>query len=242
MDNEALSTPASTIVTGNFDEFNSNLQVHALKATRNALALPPDVAFHRSIDSMFSQDLEEFSSRVLSLTNKLISLVATADTSNSSRGKGKGKLENHDDVVDNFHSLIVDSMDQLLERTVSIYCFAPRSIFSQLYRTSVLTNSSASRNRPRLQSIIQNKRLQRSASFCSATLPFSNSMASLLKTVMWIQLFNMPRIFKSHNYPSNERSKITKLPGTPRCRINTTHTYPWATTIVMLEPIPQRLP
>jgi len=115
MDGEASS---STVSARNFDVFNSDIQANALKTTRNALTLPSDVAFHRSIDTDFARDLDDFSSRVLSLTNKLLLLAATADTIQS--GKGKGKLENQDDVVDNFHSLVVDSMDQLLERTVSI--------------------------------------------------------------------------------------------------------------------------
>lgn len=109
-----------SIAAGNFDDFNSQLQAKTLKATRSALALPPDVAFHRSMDSSFSRDLDAFSSGVLSLTNKLLNMVATADYSQSARTKGKAKLENQDDVVDSFQSLVVDSMDQLLERTVSI--------------------------------------------------------------------------------------------------------------------------
>jgi exosome complex exonuclease RRP6 len=106
-------------MSGTFDGFNSQLQAKTLKATRSALALPMDVAFHRSMDTSFSKDLDVFSSRVLSLTNKLLALVANADPTQSARTKGKAKLENQDDVVDNFHSVVVDSMDQLLERTVS---------------------------------------------------------------------------------------------------------------------------
>ena len=90
----------------------------ALNATRSAAGLPTDIQFHRSIDSEFAEDLDTFSSRVLALTNNLLSLVATADPSQSSRLKGKAKLQTQDDVVDDFHSLVVDSMDQLLERTV----------------------------------------------------------------------------------------------------------------------------
>jgi hypothetical protein len=55
---------------------------------------------------------------LLDMTNKLLNLVSTVDQMQTSRGKGKAKLENQDDVVDNFHSLVVDSMDQLLEKTV----------------------------------------------------------------------------------------------------------------------------
>ena len=117
MDLPALSS--ANIASGNFDDFNSQLQAKALKATRSALALPTDVAFHRSMDSSFSKDLDDFSSGVLSLTNKLLVLVSTADPAQSARAKSKAKLENQDDVLDNFRSLVVDSMDQLLERTVS---------------------------------------------------------------------------------------------------------------------------
>ncbi|KAF9468748.1 hypothetical protein BDZ94DRAFT_1304497 [Collybia nuda] len=114
-----MSTQASSssFTSENFDHYNTHLQANALKATRSALALPADISFHRSMDSSFSQDLEVFSSKVLSLTNNLLSLVATADTTQLSRIKGKAKLEDQDDVVDNFHSMVVDSMDQLLERT-----------------------------------------------------------------------------------------------------------------------------
>ncbi|GLB45506.1 putative HRDC domain containing protein [Lyophyllum shimeji] len=112
----ASEASSSTLTSTTYDEFNSQLQTNALKATRNALALPSDVAFHRSMDPTFARDLDVFSSRVLSLTNKVLALVATADAT-SSRAKGKGKLETQDDVIDNFHALVVDPMDQLLERT-----------------------------------------------------------------------------------------------------------------------------
>lgn len=117
MDNKAAS--GSTHITpAAFDSFNTKLQTLALNATRNVLTLPGDIAFHRSIDSAFAKDIDVFSQRVLDLTNKLLNLVDTADLAKS-KGKGKAKLESQDDVVDSFHSLVVDSMDQLLERTVS---------------------------------------------------------------------------------------------------------------------------
>ncbi|KAF7330926.1 Exosome complex exonuclease RRP6 [Mycena venus] len=108
---------SSTLSSTSFSDFNSKVQTAALNATRGAAGLPTDIPFHRSIDSDLAEDLDAFSSRVLSLTNNLLSLVATADSSQSSRRKGKAKLQSQDDVVDDFHSLIVDSMDQLLERT-----------------------------------------------------------------------------------------------------------------------------
>ncbi|KAJ7089360.1 ribonuclease H-like domain-containing protein [Mycena belliarum] len=108
---------SSTLSSTSFSEFNDKVQAAALSATRSAAGLPTDLAFHRSMDSEFAEDLDAFSAQVLSLTNNLLSLVTTADPSQSNRRKGKAKLQNQDDVVDDFHSLIVDSMDQLLERT-----------------------------------------------------------------------------------------------------------------------------
>ena len=106
-----LLTPAG------FDVCNAKLQATALTTTRKAVSLPSDVAFYRSMDHSFAEDLDAFSDRVLHVTNKLLNLVGTVDQSQGVRGKGK--LASQDDVVDNFHSLVVDSMDQLLEKTVS---------------------------------------------------------------------------------------------------------------------------
>ncbi|KAJ7896101.1 ribonuclease H-like domain-containing protein [Mycena olivaceomarginata] len=106
---------SSTLSSSSFPDFNSKVQTAALNATRSAAGLPADIQFHRSIDPDLAEDLDAFSSRVLSLTNNILSLVATADPS-SSRRKGKAKLQTQDDVVDDFHSLVVDCMDQMLER------------------------------------------------------------------------------------------------------------------------------
>jgi exosome complex exonuclease RRP6 len=102
----------SKITAASFEEFNASLQGAALKATKHALSLPADLAFHRSIDPELSRELEAASARVLSITNNLLTLVS------STRGKGKLKLECQDDVMDSFQSLVVDAMDQLLEKAV----------------------------------------------------------------------------------------------------------------------------
>ncbi|KAL0578562.1 exosome nuclease subunit [Marasmius crinis-equi] len=108
-----MASKDGVVNSGSFDEFNTQLQGSALKTTRNSMLLPADISYHRSMDSEFSREIDLFSSRVLSLTNKLLTLAGTAHPT----GKGKGRLEDEDDIVDNFHSFVVDSMDQLLERT-----------------------------------------------------------------------------------------------------------------------------
>ncbi len=98
-----------------FDHINAHLPGAALKATRNAALLPADISFHKTMDQDFAQDLDEFSSKVLSITNRLLELSSTID----SAGKGKAKLESQDDVLDSFESCVVDRIDLLLERVVS---------------------------------------------------------------------------------------------------------------------------
>ncbi|KAJ7050877.1 ribonuclease H-like domain-containing protein [Mycena amicta] len=109
-----MAAESSKLSSSNLLEFNGKVQTAALNATRSAVGLPADIKFHRSMDAGLADELDAFSARVLSLTNNLLTLVSTSD---ASRRKGKARLQSQDDVVDDFHSLVVDSMDQLLERT-----------------------------------------------------------------------------------------------------------------------------
>ena len=129
-------SPKNLLTSASFDVCNTKLQATALTTIRKAVSLPSDVAFHRSIDHSFAQDLDTFSERVLLVTNKLLNLVAaTVDHHHQPKGilggKGKRKLASQDDVVDNFHSLVVDSMDHLLEKTVSFSTTTLSCIISQ---------------------------------------------------------------------------------------------------------------
>ncbi|EMD39730.1 hypothetical protein CERSUDRAFT_112032 [Gelatoporia subvermispora B] len=108
-----MAPPASLTPAG-FNDYNAALQGAALTATRHAAAFPADLAFHRSMDRPLARALDAASARVLALTNRLVGLAHTAQA--SGKGKGKEKIESEDDVVDRFHSLVVDAMDQLLER------------------------------------------------------------------------------------------------------------------------------
>jgi exosome complex exonuclease RRP6 len=101
-----MMASTSNLTTENFDKFNEELQSVALKATRNSLLLPSDISYHKSMDHELATELDLFSTRLLRLTNKLIGL----------NGKGKARLESKEDVLDNFHSIVVDAMDQLLEK------------------------------------------------------------------------------------------------------------------------------
>ncbi|GBE85266.1 Exosome complex exonuclease rrp6 [Sparassis crispa] len=113
---DASSSSSTKLHPSGFNTYNTQLQSAALKATKCAVGIPSDLAFHRSIDRGFARDIDACSGRVLALTNRLLALASTADASADARRKGKAKLESTDDVVDNFHSLVIDSMDQLLER------------------------------------------------------------------------------------------------------------------------------
>ena len=113
------SGSSSKTVTDEFDKYYSTLQNAALKATKHSVGLPSDLSFYRSLDKDFSRELDVSSERILTLTNRILTLASASDSSKSS--KGKNRLEDQDDFVDRFESLIVERMDQLLERAVSAY-------------------------------------------------------------------------------------------------------------------------
>jgi exosome complex exonuclease RRP6 len=119
------SSTSSSISSANFDDFNAKLQAAALKATRHALSIPSDVAFRRSVDPQFAQNLEALSSRVLTLTNRILAFISTADNSNLLQNKGKSRLNDLSDVVDNFSSIVVDPVDLLFEGVVSLIGTVP---------------------------------------------------------------------------------------------------------------------
>ncbi|KAF8495725.1 ribonuclease H-like domain-containing protein [Russula emetica] len=110
---DSSQTPLSK---SEFDGNYAQLQNSALKATKHAAGLPADLAFHRSVDSDLAKDLETCSKRVVSMTNALLDLASTIGNSKSAKEKGKGRLQDEDDFVDRFGALIVEPMDQLLER------------------------------------------------------------------------------------------------------------------------------
>lgn len=118
-----MAPEATALDPDGFNDFYTNLQALAVTTTRGALALPADVDFHRSLNAGFARDLESIEGRVLGLTNKLLELAAGggyATINSKDTRRGNNKLEDEEDVLDNFHSVVVDAMDQLLERTVSL--------------------------------------------------------------------------------------------------------------------------
>ncbi|KAH9922677.1 uncharacterized protein B0H18DRAFT_1017430 [Fomitopsis serialis] len=110
------STSTAALTPASFNDYNTALQTAALKATKHSAQLPADIPFHRSVDRGFAKDLDAASARVLALTNRLLALVSTTDSSAAAKRKGKARLESEDDVVDSFHAMVVDPVDQLLER------------------------------------------------------------------------------------------------------------------------------
>jgi exosome complex exonuclease RRP6 len=109
------STPAITpaepsITVDTFTAYSDAVQAAALHTTRlAATSLPSDLPFHRSIDSALASDVDAFSARVLGLTSRLI-LLASGKT---------GRLQDEEDIVDEFVRNIGDSMEGILEGTDS---------------------------------------------------------------------------------------------------------------------------
>ena len=101
-----------------FEDYNLKLQAAILSPTKHAFSLTPDIQFHKSIDRDFAEEIEACSTKVLSITNKLLTLAASSTTNIASGGKAR-VIVDQDDVVDDLDSVVVDVMDQLLERVVS---------------------------------------------------------------------------------------------------------------------------
>ncbi|KAI6114233.1 ribonuclease H-like domain-containing protein [Pisolithus sp. B1] len=100
------------ITRDNFEVCSNTLQATALDVTRLAASsLPPDLAFHRSVDQSLAHDLDSLSTRVLGLANRIIQLSSKDNAANF------GRLEDEEDVVDEFSRNIVDAMEGMLERT-----------------------------------------------------------------------------------------------------------------------------
>jgi exosome complex exonuclease RRP6 len=113
-----MGSSQTPLTKSEFDGYHAQLQEYALKATKHAAGLPSDLVFHRSVDPDLAKDLEACSSKVVSITNMLIGLSSTIGSSKSAKGKGKARLQDKDDFMDRFEALIVEPMDQLLERAV----------------------------------------------------------------------------------------------------------------------------
>ncbi|KAL4249292.1 Exosome complex exonuclease Rrp6-like protein [Abortiporus biennis] len=117
--NKSSSEPS--LSSESFSDYNTKLQSIALKATKNSASLPSDIGFYKSLDRTLAREVERTSERVLGIANKLVGLAESGNIGQESGGQTKGKkrrrLEDDEDVVDEFRSCIVDVMDTLLEKT-----------------------------------------------------------------------------------------------------------------------------
>lgn len=108
---------ASSSWAADFDASQLRLQKAALASTRLSNALPghDDMAFQRTLDRKFAKDVDVISKRVFSMTNQLLMFAR-----GPANGKGKGKdiLADEEDLLEGFHTNIVDIMDQLFEAAV----------------------------------------------------------------------------------------------------------------------------
>jgi exosome complex exonuclease RRP6 len=119
------------------DEYATYLKLQTDEAVKAATELPQDIPFHRTLDRNFRTELDATSARVLRLTNRLLKLAETLDIksrpvsgkASHSEGSESVALVDEDDVVDKFHSIIVDVFDPLLEHVVRSTI---RRVWSQL--------------------------------------------------------------------------------------------------------------
>jgi hypothetical protein len=115
---DGMDSSQAPLSKSSFDGYYAQIQTAALKATKHAAGLPADLAYHRSVDSDLARELETCSKKAVSLTNVLLDVMSTLGSSKSAKGKGKARLRDEDDFLDRFEALIVEPMDQSLERAV----------------------------------------------------------------------------------------------------------------------------
>ena len=131
--------------TESFNEYLPIITSALDKLTTAANGLPStksDLSFHRTMDRRFANDLDEASSRLLHMTERLLAMVDAGQLEKKGRGKEKGtvkvapkaaektrrKLEEEEDVIDGYKRGVLGVVDGLLEDSVSVirymlYCF-----------------------------------------------------------------------------------------------------------------------
>lgn len=90
----------------------------ALEAgTSHAAQFPDksDLMFHRTLDRKFARGIDSSGQRVLKLADQLLQLTVDSQPKTKNRLKPRRKLADEDDVVDSFHSTVVEHVDSLLE-------------------------------------------------------------------------------------------------------------------------------
>lgn len=114
------------IVPSPFSEFSAYqdlLKKTIISGAQHATRLPPknDLAFQRTLDRQFGKDLDACSGRILSLVNKMLDLVQGVGALGSGLGRSKGKARQvrEDDLIEGYHSMVVDALDGLYENVVS---------------------------------------------------------------------------------------------------------------------------
>ncbi|KAG8953361.1 exosome nuclease subunit, partial [Tulasnella sp. 419] len=150
--------------TASFTEYDARLQRTILDCAKTTSALPgkTDLNFQRTLNRKFSKDLDVCSSRILGFTNQLLELAQGLGSTSGpaalsgSAKKGKGKLKDEEDVVDGYHSLVVDVVDVLLEQVdTCLDEFSGKNKTSAIPKTTTLISETANTKKlPRLDSNI----------------------------------------------------------------------------------------
>lgn len=125
--------------TEEFDEYLPVITAALDELTTAANGLPTnksDINFHRTMDRQFAKDLDDTSSRVLWMTERLLAMADAGQREAKGKGKGKDKagvkvlapkaadkprrkLEEEEDVIDGYKRGVLGVVDGLLEDSVS---------------------------------------------------------------------------------------------------------------------------
>jgi exosome complex exonuclease RRP6 len=107
-----------------YEGHEKKIQTVSLSLAKKAFGLPKDIAFFRTLDSEFKEDLDACNAKILGLANKLLDVAHGLDqTKSKAKGKERVPLGNVDEVSDRFGSDVVGTLEPLLEKTVSSCSF-----------------------------------------------------------------------------------------------------------------------
>lgn len=78
------------------------------------------MSYQRTMDRQFSKDLDACSERVLGLAGRLLEFAKGKEgAGKKEKGKGRETLR-EEDVLDGYHNVVIDVMDQLFESVVCV--------------------------------------------------------------------------------------------------------------------------
>ena len=104
------------------DALIETLQSQALGCLISADNFPQDIAFHCSLDRQLQKDIEKTSAQLLRFASRILPYAEIYSPTSVAKGAQRGskvrELRDEEDITDKYDSIIVVTIDSLLEHAV----------------------------------------------------------------------------------------------------------------------------